>query len=38
MTILFVAIVWVIVAIVFVSAVLFVIGPGMLLQPYRRTI
>jgi fermentation-respiration switch protein FrsA (DUF1100 family) len=38
MTILLVAIVWMIVAIVFVSAVLFVIGPGMLLQPYRRTI
>jgi len=38
MTILLVAVVWVIVAIVFVSAVLFVIGPGMLLQPYRRTI
>ena len=29
---------WVIIAIVFVSAVLLVIGPGMLLQPYRRTI
>jgi len=29
---------WVIIAIIFVSAVLLVIGPGMLLQPYRRTI
>lgn len=38
MTILFVAIVWVIIGIMFASAVLFVIGPGMLLQPYRRTI
>ena len=38
MTILFVALVWVLIAIIFVSAVLFVIGPGMLLQPYRRTI
>jgi len=38
MTILFIAIVWVIIFITFVSAVLFVIGPGMLLQPYRRTI
>jgi len=33
-----VACLWVILAIVFVSAVLLVIGPGMLLQPYRRTI
>jgi uncharacterized protein len=38
MTILFVALAWVIITIMFASAVLFVIGPGMLLQPYRRTI
>ena len=38
MTILVVALVWIVIAVLFVSAVLFVIGPGMLLQPYRRTI
>jgi fermentation-respiration switch protein FrsA (DUF1100 family) len=38
MTLFFVAAVWVIIGLLFVSAVLFVIGPGMLLQPYRRTI
>lgn len=38
MTILIVALLWIVIALLFVSAVLFVIGPGMLLQPYRRTI
>jgi len=38
MTFLLVALVCIIIVILFVSAVLFVIGPGMLLQPYRRTI
>ena len=38
MTLLVAALAWAIIVILFVSAVLFVIGPGMLLQPYRRTI
>ena len=38
MTILIIALAWAIIAVLFVSAVLFIIGPGMLLQPYRRTI
>jgi hypothetical protein len=29
---------WVILFLVFASAIIFVIGPGMLLQPYRRTV
>ena len=38
MTIVLVALVALILALLFASAVLFVIGPGMLLQPYRRTV
>lgn len=29
---------WIVLVILFITAVLFVIGPGMLLQPYRRTV
>lgn len=38
MTIFLVALIALILALLFISAVLFVIGPGMLLQPFRRTI
>jgi pimeloyl-ACP methyl ester carboxylesterase len=38
MTFLFLLLGWLVLFLVFVTAVLLVIGPGMLLQPYRRTI
>jgi fermentation-respiration switch protein FrsA (DUF1100 family) len=38
MTLLFLLLGWAVLSVLFVSAVLLVIGPGMLLLPYRRTV
>jgi len=38
MTVLLILFAWIILFMLFISAVLLVIGPGMLLQPYRRTL
>jgi alpha-beta hydrolase superfamily lysophospholipase len=38
MTLIFVVVGWLVLMLAFITAVLLVIGPGMLLQPYRRTV
>lgn len=38
MTVFFLLVAWAVLSVLFVSAVLLVIGPGMLLHPYRRTV